>query len=250
MSASDTESSTPDSPLPAFRFSLLAMFLFVTAACILLAWWVQPSQCVVEALFSVSPRRPVLLDELAPQSRQDFELVAKTQLAYLKADFVLQAALRQPGIATLPVLAARDDQVAWLMDRLEVEMKSDSQILAIRMRVPEDQADDLRNIVDAVCKAYQDEVVYAEDQRSLVMRDALAKSVTKLRSKIETRMRVQEETSRNSDGDTVDTKLSQIEIDVLIRIWRDMIAELERMDVNAQAPAQIRMVQSATVTTE
>ena len=102
-----------------------------------------------------------------------------TQLALLKSNFVLQSAVRDPAIAALTIFGTQDP-VEWLLEHLEVEFPQQSEILAIRLRGTEPQANDLRMIVDAVAKAYVNEVVYTGRQGRLASRDTLVRSLGKL----------------------------------------------------------------------
>ena len=88
------------------RFSLLALLLFVTVICIALAWLVQPNRVVATALFEVmSSPQTFLSDELTSHPNdQEFEILKKTQLAKIKSNYVLTAAIRNPGVASLPIL--------------------------------------------------------------------------------------------------------------------------------------------------
>jgi hypothetical protein len=68
---------------------------------------------VAEALFQVSAVPPALLSSnRARFDAREYAVFQKTQIALLRSYFVMSAAVRDPGIATLPILANRDDQVA------------------------------------------------------------------------------------------------------------------------------------------
>ena len=51
------------------------------------------------------------------------------------------------------------------------------------------QADQLRQIVDAVATAYEKEVICTEQQRQLVRRDAMARKLRKLDEELTQKMR-------------------------------------------------------------
>lgn len=165
----------------------ICLGLVVAGASIIGLWFLFPESTSATALFSVSAKPySLVFEEVHGNENRDFEILQRTQLAYLKSHFVLQAALRLPGIETLSALAGEPDKVQWLMDELITSFQEKSEILSIALSSDED-SEDLRKLVDAVAKAYQDEVVFAEDQRKLVMRDALAKSLTKLQREIQTK---------------------------------------------------------------
>ena len=176
-----TETTAPNLPpprQPIFRFSLLALLLFVTAACILLAWAVQPRKYVVETLFEISAAPPNIFGLTNSSfNEREFEILRRTQVELMKSDYVLQAALRNPQIAALRVLKSQRDPIAWLHDHLEVEWPRDSELLAIRLHCTEGAVPDSALLLNSVASAYQNEVVFTEDQSRLVARDALAKIV-------------------------------------------------------------------------
>src|SRR3954468_24742337 len=103
------------------RYSLVALFVFITLVCIVLAWMVQPKRVVVIALFEISRENPSLTAERSSPRAigDDFENLRNTQLALLKEDYVLKSAVRNPAIAGLRALQTSDDPVAWLKDHLE-----------------------------------------------------------------------------------------------------------------------------------
>ena len=89
-----------------FRFSLLALLIFTTLVAILLAWLVQPNRVVATALFEVDSAPLNILTTTNDRSANDreFETLKNTQLALLRSNFVLSAAVRNPSVAALPIL--------------------------------------------------------------------------------------------------------------------------------------------------
>jgi hypothetical protein len=87
----ELEQSPPRSKLR-LRFSLLALLAFVTVACLVLAWLVQPNIVVATALFEVAMVEPTLLgDESIDRfNEREFELVKNTQLAKLSSYYVIR----------------------------------------------------------------------------------------------------------------------------------------------------------------
>ena len=132
------------------RFSLLALFLLMTAVCLLLAWFTQPRQCTVEALFQVDGGPLQLLSEPASIDAEEVHAFRQNKLEILKSQFVVNWLIRNPSNARLPVLASREDPVQWIIDNLEVSYDGHSEILTLRIRGPEDAGDQLQFIVDLV----------------------------------------------------------------------------------------------------
>jgi hypothetical protein len=187
---------------------------------------VQPNRVIATALFRVDSTKPAILSDGVARRNpaQDFELVKKTQIALVRSSFVLQAAARKPGIATLPVFA-QGDPVDWLEKHLVADFPENGEILAISLRGPESHSGDLVRIVDAVAKAYQDEVIYSEKQRRLNDRDMLARNLEKLNQEIAQKMEefsdIARESGRTESGSG--QVLQQIDLKRLDRIETELL---------------------------
>jgi hypothetical protein len=143
------------------------------------------------ALFEVSRTPPSLANtESEPRSNDGWEILCKTQLAKLKSYYVLQAALRDPDIASLPLIRAQQVPVSWLADSLDVGFHPGSEILYVRLFGKREEIEQLTKIVDAVAKAYEEEVVYADTQRRLNTRDLLAQTLKKLNEELTDKMQL------------------------------------------------------------
>jgi hypothetical protein len=129
-----------------------------------------------------------------------------------------------------------------------VEFPGNAELLAIRLRGPEANVNDLVRIVDEVAKAYENEVVFEEAQIRLNTRDLKAASLAKLRANLAKKMQLlqdmKEEAGAAADGD-VEIKLRQLEIDTLLEVARETSRSLEWSDIEASAPPRIRKVQPA-----
>src|SRR5688500_10425693 len=136
---------------PRLQFSLLALFLVVTAACFLVAWLAQPEQREAVALFRVNATPPTLVGNrpLAFDSHT-FKLLQNSHVEMIRSDFVMQAAIRPPGIASLAMLKSREDPAQWLADNINIEFVAGSEIMSISLRGPASMSNDIRAIVDAV----------------------------------------------------------------------------------------------------
>jgi polysaccharide biosynthesis transport protein len=165
----------------------VCMGLVAALAVAVALWFIFPESSSAIALFQIDSKEPSLAFDVTHGTGGDFDILQKTQLALLKSHFVLQAALRGPGIASLSALAGENDPVQCLMDKLSVNFLQNSEILSITLSGGEDP-EDLRKLVDSVASAYLNEVVFAKDQERLVTRDALAKSLQKISDEIEAKM--------------------------------------------------------------
>jgi hypothetical protein len=176
------------------------------------------------------------------------EIFRNTQLAKLRSYYVLQAAVRNPGIASLVVFANQRDPVAWLQERVETEYVGNSELLAIRLRGPEAHTHALIQIVDAVAKAYEDEVVFADSQTRRATRDLKAGSLTKLQNELldKTQDLIALKHRLGAKGaQSAQIQVGQKEIEVLTEVVQETRRSLEFNDIEANAPPRIRKVQPA-----
>jgi hypothetical protein len=230
-----------------FPVAVVVMSALATSGCSLAA-----SSVVAEALFQVGAEQPVLVGNGCPRfDASEYELFKKSQLALLKSDFLLQAALRDPAVASLRIVASETDPIQWLRDNLEVGFVDESDVLSISLRGSQRDEADLRHLADAVAKAYLNEVVYADRQRQLTSHDAMAKGIDNLRKELEDKMTQLEQEQAKSADSSVALKLDQAEVDVMLDLWRSLIRSLEVDDLNLRgAPDRVRQLQSAIIRSE
>lgn len=112
----------------------------------------------------------------------DFDIYRHTQMSAVKSIFVIQAALREPGIAQLPALAQQEHPVSWLQHNLEVTFPNNGEYMAIALSG--DDPDELEQIVDAVKDAYYEEVVLKERREKQIRFDQLGRVVQQTREEI------------------------------------------------------------------
>jgi hypothetical protein len=229
---------------------LLSLFL-VVAAVVLLVRYLRPAPYTVTALFDVSSERPDVLENHPPLDERENKLFRATQIAYLKSYFVIQEALGEPGLAALAVLAPQKDKVVWLRDNLDISyMDDDSEILQIQLHGTEDQAEELRRLVDALCDSYQKHVLFADEQRRLVVHDATSRASDRLRKKITSLIQDRNKLKEQSPPDPAAVEVLQSEIDELTSLWRGILRKSELDELNQATPDRIRLIQKATVTSD
>jgi capsular exopolysaccharide synthesis family protein len=163
------------------------MGLVIAAGVSIVLWYLFPESSSAVALFRVSSDPPKLVySDVANETRQ-FEILQKTQLALLKSYFVLQAAVRDPSVSGLGALAGEQDPIQWLTNRINVSFPQESEVLSISISGDED-SEELRLIVDAVARAYYDEIVNKDRTQKLGTRDVLRRSLSKLNEEIRRKM--------------------------------------------------------------
>jgi hypothetical protein len=249
VSTDKDQSPTPGSRALGLRVGLLALLVFVTIVCLILAWVMQPRKYVLTCLFQIDAVRPSIFGNTEFNERE-FDLLRRTQLQLLKSHFVLQSALRNPQVAALPVIQSQKDPISWLQNLLEVDFSGGSEVLAIRMHCPEEAVNDYRTILDSVAAAYQNEIVFAADQTRLVNRDALAKSLSKLSSEVESKMDELYSLTKDSGKDSPEVQLRQATLDDLMEVMHRSSIALQYFDMESEAPKRIKEIQPATAVKE
>jgi succinoglycan biosynthesis transport protein ExoP len=223
-----------DASLPAVRrrrWPRIVALLFLLAVVGGFAFWlVKPQTATATALFEVRRDVPSLTGNQPGQSGsdQDFEILKKTQLALLKTKFLMTSALRDPKVGGSPVLAGVHDPEEWLQDHLEITFPENGEILSISLRGSKAQAEDLRQIVDAVAEAYNREVLGSEKDRRLKQHDMLERSLQTLNAEIKRKFEDYVDIAKGmgrADGD-IDPQM-QIDMKRMERIDEEL-AQLER----------------------
>jgi hypothetical protein len=92
-------------------------------------------------------------------------------------------------------------------------------------------------------------VVFDKDQSHLVARDALVRSFSKLSQELESKLE-ELEAIKKSGKDGAEVQSRQLDIDVLTTTYRKCASALREMDMEAEAPKRIRLIQPATARQE
>jgi len=151
----------------------LMMGALFSAATAVLLLWLFPLSSSVAALVHIQEKQTDLMDENARRlSPKELKIFQETQLSLIKSQFVLQSALSRPNIAQLDAVVKEEpDPVVWLQEELQVGFYGE--MLSVRYDGEED-SEEMKKVVDAVIKAYEDEVLGKERIRSSEMYDNLA----------------------------------------------------------------------------
>src|ERR1700722_11621442 len=145
--------------LQALRRRWLAASLLGTlaAAAVFAAVWffLPPPKYTASTKFLI-PIKPqgTLYDH--PEGKTEFEAFAATQVALIKSQMVLTAALRQPQIARLEEVHQAPDPVAWLEKEVRIDNPNGREIL--RLSVESADRETCKALVTAVSTAYLQEV--------------------------------------------------------------------------------------------
>jgi capsular exopolysaccharide synthesis family protein len=129
-----------------------------------LAWLIVPAHFTAYTLLSISSKQQRLVFKTADEDA-DFFTYQKTQKAMIRSRFVLNAALRRPGIAELETVRDKTYPVQWLEDTLVVDSHNSPEILKIALHG--DRPKELAAIVNAVKDAYLEEVVLSDRKKRI-----------------------------------------------------------------------------------
>lgn len=117
--------------------------------------------------------------------QEEYAAFRETQFRLLRSPVVINAALRQPGIAGLVTTTEMEDPVGWLEENLQVVTNDRSEVFQIKLKGK--RPDDLRQILDAVVKVYIDDIVMKERDDRMVRRDSLQKKYDENKAELRAR---------------------------------------------------------------
>src|SRR4051812_23091673 len=215
-------------------FVAISLVCFVAVAIVWAAW---PATVTATALFEVRQFVTSAFDHQlqSPATDQSYDILRKTQVAFIKQKYVLASALRDPGISSLAIFAGVADPEAWLQEHLDVQYPQNGEILSIQLRGRASQASDLKVVVDAVAIAYKKEVLAAERQRSQGERDLLNQNLQDLNKDIKRKYEDYIEIARNMgkpSGESNGTQ-QQVNLNRLNRVEGEL-AQLERQQLKSK----------------
>jgi succinoglycan biosynthesis transport protein ExoP len=149
--------------LHAFRrrwFLALSLSVTVGAGAAAAAWCLWQPEYTAVATLRIASHQPMMLAGKHDGSDQSFEVYKKTQQELIRDRLVLSKALNKPAVAQLPIVKEQIDEVSWLQKEITVSFPADAEILHISMRGPDPEA--TKELVNAVCNAYLEQVVFKE----------------------------------------------------------------------------------------
>jgi hypothetical protein len=113
----------------------------------------------------------------------------RTLVAMLKSVPVVQPAIDKPEIADLPIIAAQNDPLQWVIDHLDVGSFPDSDIVYVRMKDAGQDTEQLQMLVDAIVRKSVEAVDAAYDRKNRAAeRDALAKKLANVKAEIRAKL--------------------------------------------------------------
>ncbi len=204
-------------------------------------YWLFPETNSATAQYQVSSSPLTLLDKNSTTQTKEFDVYKSTQVAYLKSPMVLMAALGADGakISRFEMFKGIDEaeRVEWLRDQLQVSFPSRGELLEISMAGPYDK-NNLKAVVEAVCQAYQDTVLFQEDiGRQLplkLLRDGFQTISKQVEEKLQTYQSLAKDSGSSAQYEGIDpeTKMMLSEVQALHR--RKTIVQASLTDATTQ----------------
>ena len=171
--------------------------------------------------------------------KDDYEVYRKTQAQLIKSPFVFQKALREPGIAELPTLAAEKDPVAWLSKHVQASAPSDSEIIQVRLRG--ENADDVTRILEAITTVYLKEVVQKEQRERIERRRALEKAHEEAGERLGVARDALTNATEESDRERLRDDVTKLE-----EVTKFLAAELDRAAEGISSiPDRVELIETA-----
>ncbi|HEV3340440.1 MAG TPA: AAA family ATPase [Pirellulales bacterium] len=138
----------------------LGVGLLASALAGLGAFLLLEPQYAATAYLRIASTEPRLVSGAAVSSSQEFEIYRRTQKELVLGRFVLQAALRNPQVASIRTVQEHLDPAAWLGKELNVDFPGGAEIMSISMSGA--SSSEVAALVNAVMDAYIHEVVEVE----------------------------------------------------------------------------------------
>lgn len=176
-------------PLEYLRYRWATVLFLGGAVALTLAFTAYsliPAKYTTYSIIRVAPQDPRIYFNEDPHGRGDFASYLKTQGGVLRSHFVLNAALRDPEVAALPMLKAQDDPVRYLEEELQIDVADGSELIKPKLSGDDPRA--ITMIVNAIHDAYFSEVVEAERKRKQARLKQIEDSVTKMQEELQKKL--------------------------------------------------------------
>jgi len=138
------------------------------------AWFLIPVKFKAQARLQVASQLPkVLFRTVETEANDDYRRYQNTQQALVMSQLVLNAALlsQDPNVSAYRMVREQTDPITWLQNTLKVEFVAGSEVMEISLSGT--NPEELAGLVNAVKKAYMDEVVYVDTNRRKARHDKL-----------------------------------------------------------------------------
>ncbi|MGO9462947.1 MAG: polysaccharide biosynthesis tyrosine autokinase [Isosphaeraceae bacterium] len=176
------------------QLAALGAAILLTGICGPAAYFLVPhAKFKAQARLQLKAQAPKILFQTVDTDSaalDDYRRYQTTQMALVKSQLALSAALRDGEVGKCPLIRNEVDPIGWLVENLKVEFIQASELMEISLSGDDPQQ--LAIIVNAVKKAYIEEVVNVD----LKMRTARFDQLTKLKQKYTEMLAERRETLR------------------------------------------------------
>ncbi|HEY2250828.1 MAG TPA: hypothetical protein VGH74_07190, partial [Planctomycetaceae bacterium] len=163
------------------------------------AWYLIPARYTASTELRISsvPERVVFT---TVEERATFTTYKQSQMRMMKTPLVLGAALRDPEVANLSIVRAKEDPVPWLQESLVITTPA---MEFLQIALAGENPQELALLVNAIAAAYLEEVVNDEQNKRRERQKTLEKIHRDLDEKIRSReQRLKKLAESLSTGDT------------------------------------------------
>lgn len=188
------------------------------------AWNVIPSKYSTYSLVRVFSSDPVINSKEDVRERNDFAIYLKSQAAMIKSNFVLTAALRDPRVASLPMLREQNDPERFLEEELKIEFQEGSEILKIMLSGDDPRA--ISAIVNSIQDAYFREVVDEEVTRKKNRLKQLEDSINRMQEEVKRRQDQNKQNDLANPIEAIPGLTANLAANQLIRL-KEGLAQIE-----------------------
>lgn len=194
------------------------------------------------AQYMVGDRPTAVISDVEFDARE-FDVLRNTLKAYVTSRLVLERALSDPEVRESPLLASFDNPIEELEERVVAYYPADGKIFEIAL--PDDSAaeEDLLAIVNAVSKAFYEEVVFkhqTDDALPLqLMRSALQVTGDRLRKE---QFAFQSLETQDEAGNAPLVDAARRRIETLAAFEAELQTLIYRAEVDQKAPGRIQSI--------
>ncbi len=143
----------------------LIIALVVTLAGVTALWLLYPPKYKAQAKLQLVAQAPQVLFRTVETdtSGDDYRRYQLTQLALVKSQLVLNAALLDKNVSKFRMIREQVDPIAWLQENVKADFVVGSEVMEISLTG--DDPVEIAGVVNAIKKAYMDEVVNVNTKR-------------------------------------------------------------------------------------
>jgi succinoglycan biosynthesis transport protein ExoP len=181
---------------------------------------------MVRSLVFVSAKDPYIL--IPKNDGTKFEVYQRAQAALVKSRFVISAALKQrepEPVANLAIIQKQPDPIQWLEKELQVDFSVSPETMRISLRG--DNTQEMIILVNAVTKAYLNEIVDKEKNKRLDRMEQLKKAFARFDEYKQRKKRTLDDLIRAAG--TGNSKLLELKKQIASVQLTDFIQELSRV---------------------